>query len=182
MVVNAIRTLRGTFRIVWLVITVALFGVIALSVALPAIDRDLYVVTGNSMEPSIPVGSAVVVRHTAADKIVAGDVITFRGQNDTVITHRVLSVVASTTPEFHTKGDASDAQDPFSVSGPAVIGNVEFVVPGAGALLVVMRSTLGALVTIGLIGSLALTIWFMDELLASLRRSASRRAPAAEVA
>jgi len=181
MLVTAIRTLRAVFRIVWVVATAALFGVMALSVALPAVDRELYVVTGGSMEPSIPVGSAVIVRHSSPDQIAAGDVITFRGANDSVITHRVLSVVPSAQPEFQTQGDASESQDPFAVEGGSVIGSVEVVVPAAGALLMMMRSTAGALVTIGLIGSLALLAWFMDDLLGAVRRSAGGRARVAEV-
>jgi signal peptidase I len=181
MLVNAIWTLRTAVRVFWLFVTFAVFGVMALSFALPALDRELYVVTGGSMEPTIPLGSAVVVRRAVVENIAPGDVITFRAANNAVVTHRVLDVEPSLPPQFHTKGDASATLDPFSVSAPSVIGNVEFVLPGAGALLVMMRTTVGALVTLGLIASLALTVWFMDELLITLRRSAARGAVLAEI-
>lgn len=182
MLVNAIWTLRTTLRIVWVFATLALFSVMVLSIALPAVDREFYVVTGSSMEPSVPIGAVVIVQRANIHDIATGDVITFRGANNTVITHRVTDVVASAPPEFVTKGDASVATDPFAVTALSVIGNVEFVVPGAGALLVMMRSTPGALVTLGILGSLALTVWFMDELLMTLRRSSTRRTLAEEPA
>ena len=88
---------------------------------------DVYVVISGSMEPGIPVGSALYVETAEPEDVGAGDVIAFY-DNGAVITHRVVEnhVVEG---EFITKGDANAANDLAPVPYGALIGRMAKSVP-----------------------------------------------------
>jgi signal peptidase len=180
MTIKGAKLVRASFRLLLLSAIVGLVGLVALSHLLPLVNRELYVVRSGSMTPALPVGSVVFVRHTAAADVLVGDVITFRGENDTVITHRVVAQPTDTTAAFQTKGDASDAVDPFTVPAERIIGEAELVVPVAGAVLLMLGTTVGVIATVALLGGLMVAIWFMDKLLAPVSAPARRRATLVE--
>ena len=172
MLVTAIESARATLRVLWVAGVVALFGALAVTHLLPAMGHEVFVVSGASMEPSIPIGSAVIVGRVRPEAVGIGDVITFRGANDTVITHRIISLPTAEDPAFHTKGDASESADPFPLSPDHIIGRLEFSVPRAGLALTTLASTRGTVVALGFLGFLLLSAWFMDEWLSTIRRAA----------
>ncbi len=94
---------------------------------------EVYNVVSGSMEPAIPVCSAVFVRPAPPAQLCAQDVIAFQSHG-TVITHRV---VQNNTLESSlvTQGDANLQPDPEAVPYGSVIGRVERHVPGLGWLL-----------------------------------------------
>jgi signal peptidase len=176
MLVTAIQSARATLRVLWVTGIVVLFGALAVTHLLPALGHELFVVRGASMEPSIPIGSAVIVGRVQPDLVHVGDVVTFRGSNDTVITHRIIALPTADAPSFHTKGDASESADPFPLLPENIIGRVEFSIPRAGLALTMLSSSRGTIVTLGFLGFLLVAAWFMDELLATIRRSAAAKA------
>ena len=93
----------------------------------------VYNVVSGSMEPAVPVGSAVFVRSAPPAQLNAQDIIAFQSHG-TVITHRV---VENNTLESSlvTQGDANLQPDPEPVPYADVIGRVERHVPGLGWLL-----------------------------------------------
>jgi len=103
-------------------------------------------------------------------------VITFHGTNDTIITHRVVARPTAEDANFHTKGDAVDTPDYFATPPEAIVGRVEVAVPVVGIALISMASTVGSLITLGILAILLLSIWFLDELSVTLRRSSVRGA------
>ena len=105
--------------------TVILLGVIALFLPMTAprlLGYEVYSVVSGSMEPSIPVGSLVLVDATAPEDLLKGDVVAF-DSGASVITHRVKAnhVVEG---ELITRGDANDAADLEPVRYSAVHGKV----------------------------------------------------------
>ncbi len=182
MLINGIRVARGAVRVTWLIATVGVLALAAIPHMLPTFDRELYIVRGASMQPAIPLGGAIVINHVEPAAVRVGDVITFRAPNAAVVTHRVVGIAATDPLSFATKGDASQATDAVVVPGSALIGHVEFLVPGLGVLLTVLGSTLGAVATLGMLGGLLLAVMFMDELLVTVRGSAKRRAVLTEPA
>ena len=72
-----------------------------------AFGFQIYTVISGSMEPAIPTGSLVYVRHEEPDTIVKDDVIAFYSNNadGSIITHRVVSN-SPAMGQFITKGDA----------------------------------------------------------------------------
>ncbi len=174
MLSDGLRLIGKALRVAWFVATVGLIGLSILPHGLAAVDREMYVVRGGSMEPAVPIGAVAIVYDTPAPAVRVGDVITFQTANGVVVTHRVVDISTADGLAFRTKGDASPATDAVVVPADAVIGSVEYVVPGLGMLVVLLGSTLGAVATLGLLGGLLLTIFFVDDLAVAVRRSPQR--------
>lgn len=116
--------------------TVAL--VLALLLGAAALDlsgHGLFVVTGSSMEPSVPRGALVIVRPTVPATLVVGDIVTYhlRGQ---AVTHRIAAIDEfGDARAFRTKGDANAAPDPEPVAFDDRAGLLVAQVPLAGWIL-----------------------------------------------
>jgi signal peptidase len=127
-------------RIIGLSLTTLLFvfvlfiAVIAIVIPKIASAVPLTVLT-QSMEPSLPPGTIVVVKPIDPEKIKIGDVITYQikpGEPD-VITHRVIGITHSTVNglSFTLKGDNNSDADPAVI--PAQIqGIVWYSIPWIG--------------------------------------------------
>ena len=92
--------------------TLILLSVI-LSCLPPAMARirgdQIYNVVSGSMEPGIPVGSAIYVQAVEPEAVEEGDVIAFYS-GTSVIAHRVVRN-QTVEGEFTTKGDANEQED-----------------------------------------------------------------------
>ncbi|MBR0342169.1 MAG: signal peptidase I [Oscillospiraceae bacterium] len=95
-----------------------------------------FTVISGSMEPTIPVGSMILVKPADIDDIKEGDIISYytKFHSDVVVTHRV-SEVDRENGKLTTKGDANDMEDVNTVSISQVIGVVVFCLPNAGIFL-----------------------------------------------
>lgn len=97
-----------------------------------------YYIQTPSMEPEIPVGSAIFTRYTDPEEIQVGDVVTYY-LDDTSISHEVVEVLPASDesglPWFRTQGIANEEPDPQLVRGDAVAGVVVFSVPNLGFLM-----------------------------------------------
>ncbi len=180
MVTRALKLSLLTMRVGWLLATAGVALLALLPHVLPPLDRQMFIVRGSSMVPAVPLGSLAITAKVDPSHIQAGDVITFHGTNGTIVTHRVLSIVDGQNA-FQTKGDASAATDPTPVAHDALIGRVEHVVPVLGVAMAAFSTSLGIIAAFGLIGGLMLASFFVEELLAVVRRS-SQRAPVGEPA
>ncbi len=106
-----------------------------------AVGWEVYEVVSGSMEPAIPVGSAIYVKAASPEEIETGDIIAFQ-KNGSVITHRV----AQNHPEekeFITKGDANRTEDMTPTPYGSLIGKEIFHIPYAGVLMTVLSGTAG---------------------------------------
>lgn len=139
--------LMSAFGIV-LLFAVALVGIGGL--VIPRImGLQPYTIVSASMEPEYPVGGAAYVKVEPSDisamgaaaSLSSGDVVAFYRDNDVVI-HRVVENNKAAR-ELVTKGDANDTTDLFAVPYSAVIGTVEFFIPGLGVLYSALDSISG---------------------------------------
>ena len=97
-----------------------------------------YIVTTDSMQPSINAGDIVIVKNGKKDKIGQGDVITFN-QNDEVITHRVIkNITEENNVEYITKGDNNNTEDTFKVKYDDVIGKMVITIPYLGKIISIL--------------------------------------------
>lgn len=123
--------LIGLLAIVWLVCAM-FFGL------------SIVVFMTGSMAPTIPTGSAAVVREVAAAEIRVGDVITVQREDAALpVTHRVVAIEADpSNPAARLvtlRGDANASND----LAPYAVTEVKRVVAsfaGLGSMLAVMRS------------------------------------------
>ena len=93
------------------------------------------VVMGGSMEPTIHVGSIVIVRKVKPEDVRVGDIIAFKtGESKTI--HRVIDKVAEGGSfYFRTKGDANEDPDPWIVKPEDVLGKLQLTIPYYGYLI-----------------------------------------------
>jgi len=137
---------------------VALLAIVAAALAvavIPAIAgaTPLTVLTG-SMEPTLPVGSTVVVRPQSPTTIRVGDIITFTDREPgtgatRTVTHRVVEVLPG--PTFRTQGDANNGPDVRTVAAADVHGVYWYDVPLVGLLKDRLISPFGALLALGVV-------------------------------
>ena len=113
-------------------------GIAALVVGVPlATGAVPLTVLTNSMVPTYPPGTLVIVRPVDTTDIRIGDSITYqiRSGQPEVITHRVVSIAsAGGTSTFITKGDNNDLPDSTPVVPDQVMGTVWYSVPWVGYL------------------------------------------------
>ncbi|WP_313816475.1 signal peptidase I [Citricoccus sp.] len=117
-----------------------------------------YSVLTNSMAPSYPAGTFLVVKPTPADALQVGDVITFQMESGRpeVITHRITALTAGQNGErlLITQGDNNDEVDPQPVQDIQVRGTLMYAVPYVGFL----ASALGQTDRGGMITALAVAL------------------------
>lgn len=141
------RTTRWWVRTGDTALTVAaVLGVLCIVLVIAAAFFDVRVMlfSTGSMSPTIPAGSAAVVRSIPASDVAVGDVVTVERAGHLPITHRVTSV--SSAPDLDVgarvltmRGDANEADDPFPYAVERV-RLVVFAVPGVAPLVAAMGS------------------------------------------
>ncbi|GAA1183225.1 S26 family signal peptidase [Nesterenkonia xinjiangensis] len=100
--------------LLWLV-SVAGLAAIVLVICAHFFSISLILFRTGSMDPTIPQGSAAVVREIPAEEIAVGDVVTVDRPAAMPVTHRVTSVIPGETDAERVitmQGDANDSEDP----------------------------------------------------------------------
>lgn len=118
-----------------LLLLVAGLAVVLIVVPKATGSTPLTVLT-QSMDPTLPPGTLLVVRPTPVEDIRIGDVVTYQitsGQ-PAVISHRVVSVASSSdgSRTFTLKGDNNALADPAPVTAAQVRGVVWYSLPDIG--------------------------------------------------
>lgn len=127
-----------------------------------------YAVMSGSMEPTIHVGSLVVLGPVYSSDLKVGDVITFDppGYGSELVTHRIISITQGPDgPVFQTKGDANGAPDAWQIQEGGRGYRVLFSIPYLGWITGAMLGKLVMLVVLTLVGAgyLLTRIWRTDE-------------------
>lgn len=121
------------------------------------------VVVSGSMEPTLSVNDFIVTR--AEEEYAAGEIIMFydsaRGE---YVTHRIVLVSGS---GYATKGDANNAQDPFTVPRSAVVGKVVYSLGGVGSAVRFLQSPGGFFAVL----AAGVLLWLAADLLSGRKRN-----------
>jgi len=122
-----------------LMLTAAVYVVILFFLMLTGVK--LYIVMSGSMEPEIPTGSLCLV-NSQADfyKITKGDVIAFKTQEGTLVTHRVIDV---SEEGLETKGDANEVTDGYTTTPENFCGETIGAIPYMGYVHYLVGSKIG---------------------------------------
>jgi len=126
----------------------ALLGLL-LAVAVPKFfGYDSFVIYSGSMEPTVKMGSLLVVKPVAAEDLQVGDVIVFRSPgNHATITHRIAGIREENGQRiFTTKGDASSNPDPREVRLQGQVGKMAYTIPYLGYLVDFVKTKEGTLI------------------------------------
>jgi signal peptidase I len=165
MTMSLIRVARRAVGLVEVTLFVTLIGLTLFIHLAPLTGRQLFIIGGGSMEPSIPIGSLVVVSPIGEMTVAAGDVVTVRADNGVVVTHRVSRVLD--LPEgrsFEMKGDANQAADGGVVPSRAIVGAATHYVPLAGYAQTFLSTVPGILAAVAVLGALLFTYLFLEML------------------
>lgn len=131
-----IRRRRWSIISTILIAIVFIFSIVL--VALKLAGFELLTILSGSMEPTYHVGSLIYVKKVDPATLKKDDVITFMADEDTIVTHRIYSVLneanddGTTTLKFRTKGDANTVTDGSLVDYRNVIGSPVLSIPYLG--------------------------------------------------
>jgi signal peptidase I len=173
---------RAPLTIVRLIVECALvivvltgLGGVVLGRVMPALGHQVFVVAGPSMEPAIPVGSAVILDAIEPAALRVGDVVSLRsGPDRAIFTHRVIRIAEREGELWlETRGDANAGPDPSITPVAAVVGRVSVVVPAAGYLLTLSSTPVGVLLILSVGATLIVLGWLLESIALERRRHAS---------
>lgn len=164
--------ISGTVKRIWNTVTwllVALVVILALLlVGARLMGLQVYTVLSGSMEPTYQTGSLIYVEKTDPAAITQGQAITFMVDEDTIVTHRVVEIVADEEDpgviRFRTKGDANQSEDGGLVHSSNVIGVPVFSIPYMGYVANYIQHPPGMYVAIAG-GAILLLLVFLPDLL-----------------
>ena len=107
-----------------------------------------YIVTTNSMYPSICSGDIVIVKKVEEEKIKVGDIITFTKDNQ-VNTHRVTNIVEEEGEKFYTtKGDNNNVEDIERVKFTEINGKEIITIPYLGNIIKILENEVVFLIVV----------------------------------
>jgi signal peptidase len=129
---------HAVFSVLYYILIAVLCGMLYVGVrakmnnAIPTVfGYSVFTVKTGSMVPTLPIGCYIVVKHADDPAaLTAGTVTTFRFEDGTVVTHRILEVLDTDDGvRYRTKGDTPENDpDPELLSPDRVIGSLLFVV------------------------------------------------------
>lgn len=148
------------------VATVLLLAVMA--VALPfsvpkLFGYQIYNVLTQSMEPAMPVGSAIYVKRCDPQALRQGEIITYRLSEATglVQTHRMVENDTQ-AKQLITKGDANALPDVDPVSYERVVGKEVVCIPVLGTVSEMLHSGPGVTACVAIF-ALAIILWTLAD-------------------
>jgi len=102
-----------------------------------------YNVLSESMEPTIPVGSLIIVWPTNFDNLETNDVVTVRLENTGILlTHRAVELNHE-EQTIITKGDNNPTRDPQPIAADQLVGRVVFHIPVLGSFISFLKTPTG---------------------------------------
>ena len=141
--------IKKIIKILAIIITATLTGLIFLTLAPESGGYKALVVTSSSMEPALPVGSMVFIKKSVS--IQKNDIVTFRMSPDpkSLTTHRIVDVrQIRGNPMYQTKGDAVMEPDIDLVSAERIVGKVMLSVPLIGYPIAFGKTQMGVVMLV----------------------------------
>lgn len=105
-----------------------------------------FIVLSGSMEPEIMAGDLIVTKEIAPENVKVGDVISFRVEEDIVVSHRVTEIHTEGGLSFLTKGDANTGMDATEVLPENIEGVYIWRGAGLGRFALFLQTPIGMLI------------------------------------
>jgi len=136
-----------------------------LTLVAPALGARTLVISGGSMEPTIPHGSYILAVRQPAASYAVGDIVTVQQVGRTPYTHRIVRLATlNGAPYLETKGDANATADPAIVPVASVVGRVALQLPLLGFLAALLATPLGLFGFLAISGTLLCLVWLLEDL------------------
>jgi signal peptidase len=117
----------------------------------------LLIVYSESMTPTLPLGGMMMMQPVDPTTIKTGDIIAYKlpEERGNIVCHRVVEVLNQSDGilSFHTKGDANEDPDPYTVPAENVAGKIRFCIPFLGYLMHYAQKPLGIVLLLGIPGA-----------------------------
>ena len=161
---------RRLLEFALLTLVVLALAAVFLGRIVPLTGLRTLVIDGRSMEPTIPIGSAVLIAPIAPADLAPGQIVTMRvGPTGALFTHRVTRLVDRGGETWvETKGDANTEIDPAITPATSIVGRVDWTFPMAGYLVSLVSVPVGIVFVLSLGGALIVALWLLDDLEADL--------------
>lgn len=149
------RNKKKITRIIDIFLIILMYNVILVMIScMNKIDQfslfgyEAYIVTTNSMNPTISSGDVVIVKKTEQDKIEVGDIITF-SKNNEINTHRITNIEEKDGEKYYaTKGDNNNVEDSEKVKFSEIRGKQVITIPYLGNIIQVLENKVIFLIVI----------------------------------
>ena len=113
-----------------------------------------FIIISPSMEPTIKVRDAVIVKKASVSDLEKGDIITFNSTDERfsgiTITHRIVEIIKDTKgkPMFRTKGDNNNVEDATLVRKEDLVGKVILKIPKVGYIQYILSTAYGWIIIV----------------------------------
>ena len=122
-----------------------------------------FMVLSGSMKDTIMPGDLILTKEIDALELKEGDVISFRTNKYTVITHRIINIVDEEGErKYYTKGDNNDATDRDPVCNDQIEGIYRYRSPKLGEIALNLQKPIGIVICIALPLIIVLIAQFAD--------------------
>lgn len=160
----------GTIVTTMFFIAFLLLALLLLGSVMPFMGYQIRIVQSGSMSPTMPLGSALIVK--AIESYQVGDVVTFQRIGDAeATTHRIVG--EESDPDegvmYTMQGDANNTPDQRPVASREIVGKVFYNIPYLGFLLDFIRQPLGFILIIGVPA-----VWIVYEQVLRIVKEAKR--------
>lgn len=99
-----------------------------------------FVIISESMEPTIMVGDAILVKEVAQEKLKVNDIISFQDK-DFINTHRIVEIIDDNgVKKYKTKGDNNEKEDKNLVTYNQIQGVCKFRIKGFGKITEIVKN------------------------------------------
>lgn len=122
-----------------------------------------FIVLSGSMEDTIMPGDLILTKEIDALELKEGDVISFRTNKYTVITHRITNIVDEEGErKYYTKGDNNNSADRDPVCNDQIEGIYRYRIPKLGAIALNLQKPFGIVICIAFPLIIVLIAQFAD--------------------
>ena len=122
-----------------------------------------FIVLSSSMEDTIMPGDLILTKEIDALELKEGDVISFRTNKYTVVTHRIINIADEEGErKYYTKGDNNDTDDINPVCNNQIEGIYRYRIPELGKIALNLQKPIGIVICIALPLIIVLIAQFAD--------------------
>ena len=122
-----------------------------------------FIVLSGSMEDTIMPGDLILTKEIDALELKEGDVISFRTNKYTVITHRIINIVDEEGErKYYTKGDNNNSADSEPVCNDQIEGIYRYRIPKLGKIALNLQKPIGIVICVALPLIILLLAQFAD--------------------
>ena len=112
-----------------------------------------YVIVSGSMDPTIKIRDAIIIKRYDEEDLKVGDVITYRSEDPyfygIMITHRIVDITDENGQKLYiTKGDHNATRDRLPVKSSQIYGKVVMMIPKIGYIQTFLATSYGWIIAV----------------------------------